>query len=130
MKHRENILKLRNEGKSYRQIQEILACSKGTIAYHLGSGQKEKTHKRTRDLRSANTKKLRELKENIGCVDCKEMYPHYVLEFDHLPQYEKLGIVTNIARRYSWEKALEEVKKCDIVCANCHNIRTWNRQQG
>jgi transposase len=130
MKHRENILKLRNEGKSYRQIQEILACSKGTIAYHLGSGQKEKTHKRTRDLRSANTKRLRELKENIGCVDCKEMYPHYVLEFDHLPQYEKLGIVTNIARRYSWEKALEEVKKCDIVCANCHNIRTWNRQQG
>jgi transposase len=129
MKHRENILKLRNEGKSYRQIQEILACSKGTIAYHLGSGQKEKTHKRTRDLRSANTKRLRELKENIGCVDCKEMYPHYVLEFDHLPQYEKLGIVTNIARRYSWEKALEEVKKCDIVCANCHNIRTWNRQQ-
>jgi transposase len=120
MKHRENILKLRNEGKSYRQIQEILACSKGTIAYHLGSGQKEKTHKRTRDLRSANTKRLRELKENIGCVDCKEMYPHY----------EKLGIVTNIARRYSWEKALEEVKKCDIVCANCHNIRTWNRQQG
>jgi transposase len=130
MKHKENILKLRNEGKSYRQIQEILACSKGTIAYHLGSGQKEKTHKRTRDLRSANTKKLRELKENIGCVDCKEKYPHYVLEFDHLPQYEKLGIVTNIARRYSWEKALEEVKKCDIVCANCHNIRTWNRQQG
>jgi transposase len=130
MKHRENILKLRNEGKSYRQIQEILACSKGTIAYHLGSGQKEKTHKRTRNLRSANTKRLRELKENIGCVDCKEMYPHYVLEFDHLPQYEKLGIVTNIARRYSWEKALEEVKKCDIVCANCHNIRTWNRQQG
>jgi transposase len=129
MKHKENILKLRNEGKSYRQIQEILSCSKGTIAYHLGSGQKEKTHKRTRDLRSINTKRLRELKENVGCVDCKEMYPHYVLEFDHLPQYEKLGIVTNIARRHSWEKALEEVKKCDIVCANCHNIRTWNRQQ-
>jgi DNA-binding CsgD family transcriptional regulator len=129
MKHKENILRLRAEGKSYRQIQEIIGCSKGTIAYHLGSGQKEKTHKRTRDLRYANTKRLRELKESIGCVDCKEMYPHYVLEFDHLPQYEKLGIVTTIARRHSWEKALEEVKKCDIVCANCHNIRTWNRQQ-
>ena len=129
MKHKKNILRLRAEGKSYRQIQEIIGCSKGTIAYHLGSGQKEKTHKRTRDLRYANTKRLRELKESIGCVDCKEMYPHYVLEFDHLPQYEKLGIVTTIARRHSWEKALEEVKKCDIVCANCHNIRTWNRQQ-
>jgi transposase len=129
MKHKENILKLREEGKSYRQIQEILGCSKGTIAYHLGSGQKEKTHKRTRDLRSANIEKLRSLKESFGCADCKEMYPHYVLEFDHLPEYEKSGIVSTIARRHSWEKALEEVKKCEIVCGNCHSIRTWNRKQ-
>jgi transposase len=129
MKHKENILKLRAEGKSYRQIQEILNCSKGTIAYHLGSGQKEKTHKRTRDLRSINTEKLRKIKEDSGCIDCGEKYPHYVLEFDHLPEYEKHGIVTSIARRYSWKKAEEEIKKCEIVCKNCHGIRTWNRLQ-
>jgi len=129
MKHKENIFKLRAEGKSYREIQAILGCSKGTIAFHLGNGQKEKTYQRTRDIRAANIEKLRKIKEDSGCIDCGEKYPHFVLQFDHLPEYEKEGIVSNIARRYSWERALEEIKKCEIVCANCHTIRTWNRQQ-
>ncbi len=40
---KEKILQLKNEGKSYSQISKILNCSKGTISYHLGNGQKEKT---------------------------------------------------------------------------------------
>jgi transposase len=128
MKHKENILKLREEGKSYKQIQEILGCSKGTIAYHLGSGQKEKTHKRTRDLRSINTKKLRELKENVGCVDCKEMYPHYVLEFDHRPGEKKIDVVYRVLKNFGIEMAWIEVAKCDVVCSNCHKVRTYSRE--
>jgi DNA invertase Pin-like site-specific DNA recombinase len=34
---KENILKLRKEGKSYNEIKEILGCSKGTIAYHCSN---------------------------------------------------------------------------------------------
>ena len=47
----EEILRLRAEGLSYRQIEVRLGCSKGTISYHCGSGQKNKT--------LANTKKRR-----------------------------------------------------------------------
>jgi hypothetical protein len=127
VKHKENILRLKAEGKSYREIQEILGCSKGTIAYHLGPGQKEKTWNRSKDLRVANVAKIRKLKEESGCVDCGEMYPHYMLEFDHLPGHEKIGNPTWVARSRSWKSALLEMEKCDIVCANCHKIRTWQR---
>ncbi len=48
---KEQILKLRSEGKSYNQIKEILGCSKGTISYHCGNGQKEKTAKRRKKRR-------------------------------------------------------------------------------
>lgn len=48
---KEKILKLREEGKSYRQIQTILNCSKSVISYHCGEGQKEKTKKRTKQRR-------------------------------------------------------------------------------
>jgi DNA-binding CsgD family transcriptional regulator len=34
---KENILNLRNEGKSYNEISKILGCSKGTISYHCSS---------------------------------------------------------------------------------------------
>jgi len=47
----EKILKLRDEGLSYRQIEVRLGCSKGTISYHCGAGQKGKTLARTRKKR-------------------------------------------------------------------------------
>jgi 5-methylcytosine-specific restriction endonuclease McrA len=48
---KEKILKLRKDGKSYRQISEILKCSKGTISYYCGVGQKDKTRNRLRKRR-------------------------------------------------------------------------------
>lgn len=41
-RHKENILKLRSEGKSYKEIQFALGCSKSTISYHCGSGNEKK----------------------------------------------------------------------------------------
>jgi hypothetical protein len=45
---KEKIIELRNEGKTYNEIQNILKCSKSTISYHCGEGQKEKTKNRTK----------------------------------------------------------------------------------
>lgn len=59
---KEQILKLRKEGKSYRQIQKQLGCSTSTISYHCGKGQKEKTKnrqlKRRGDVKSRLKKRL------------------------------------------------------------------------
>ena len=60
MKHKELILKLRSEGKSYTEIQSILGCSKSTIAYHCGEGQKQKNKDRTQ-----NFKKTKPIQFNI-----------------------------------------------------------------
>jgi hypothetical protein len=57
----EKITALRNEGKSYREIENFLGCSKGTISYHLSEGQKEKTLNRTRKKR-ANPKNTLSIK--------------------------------------------------------------------
>lgn len=48
---KEEILKLRNEGKTFNQIKEILKCSKSTISYYCSEGQKEKTKNRTKKRR-------------------------------------------------------------------------------
>jgi len=127
MKHKKNILRLRAEGKSYREIQNIIGCSKGTIAFHLGEGQKEKYYETTKRRRTELSRKIWDIKEASGCVDCGEKYPHFMLDFDHLPGYEKVNSPTYLARTYSLKRAMEEIEKCEIVCANCHKIRTWNR---
>ena len=48
---KEKILQLRGAGYTYDQIVKELGCSKGTVSYHCGVGQKEKTLHRTRELR-------------------------------------------------------------------------------
>lgn len=32
-----------------------------------------------------------------------------------------------IANGRPWRKVLEEIEKCDLVCANCHRVRTVER---
>lgn len=51
---KEQILKLRNEGKTYNEIKKELGCSKGTISYHCGYGQKEKNNNRLIKFRNNN----------------------------------------------------------------------------
>ena len=61
-------------------------------------------------------------KKNVPCMDCGKSYPFYVMDFDHRDPSIK---VANIGRLIgSWKKLKEEVEKCDIVCSNCHRIRT------
>lgn len=71
-------------------------------------------------------KEVQKLKEQ-PCKDCGVIYPHYVMDYDHLRDKK---IPMN--RIYSYTKTIrdEESAKCDIVCANCHRIRTWNRLHG
>jgi CRISPR/Cas system Type II protein with McrA/HNH and RuvC-like nuclease domain len=43
---KEQILKLREGGKTYNEIMKILGCSKSTISYYCGENQKEKSKNR------------------------------------------------------------------------------------
>lgn len=70
-------------------------------------------------------KKLAELKEASGCVDCG-INNHIVLDFDHLRD-KKYNVSRMIHDGFSWKAILKEIAKCEVVCANCHRIRTHHR---
>lgn len=71
-----------------------------------------------------NKKIIREYK-NIPCMDCGNSYPHYVMDFDHRDPEVKEFAISQMPRDCSLEKILNEIKKCDVVCANCHRVRTF-----
>lgn len=60
------------------------------------------------------------------CADCGAQYPHYVMDFDHV-RGVKIGNISEMVRDYSLAALKAEVAKCELVCANCHRIRTWQR---
>ena len=66
---------------------------------------------------------LADYKMNKGCKDCGYKKYHFVLEFDHIKGNKKI----NIAFAKSINQAKKEIKKCEVVCSNCHRIRSWKR---
>jgi hypothetical protein len=67
--------------------------------------------------------------KNNPCSDCGNIFHPVAMDFDHRPGEIKYGgksggvarLVTNAASK---EKIDKEIAKCDLVCANCHRIRT------
>lgn len=69
------------------------------------------------------------LKEGQPCADCGGLFPPVCLDFDHLPGFEKrMGISRLVSTCRSWSLIEAEMAKCELVCANCHRIRTVDRR--
>ncbi len=60
------------------------------------------------------------------CVDCRGVFPLCVMDFDHRDPGSKTGAISSMAKHSPWEKVLDEIAKCDLVCVNCHRARTWS----
>ena len=69
--------------------------------------------------------------KNVPCMDCNTIFPFIAMDFDHRPGEVKSF---TISVKGCWKATSErieeiekEISKCDLVCSNCHRIRTWNR---
>lgn len=56
------------------------------------------------------------------CLDCRGVFPNCCFTFDHRDPFEKSFTISDWG--HTFEECLIEVDKCDLVCANCHAIRT------
>jgi len=53
------------------------------------------------------------------CGKCGYCRNYAALEFHHLDPSQK-DFDFNVGRRRSWDKLIEELKKCVLLCSNCH----------
>ena len=68
------------------------------------------------------------IKLERGCVDCGYNAHPAALHFDHLPGVEKTAGIAKLIGRIGREPMLAEIAKCEVVCANCHAVRTAERR--
>ena len=78
--------------------------------------------------RETHAKLLADLRA-VPCLDCGGTFPFFVMQFDHRDSSEKRYVVSMMVGRTGKDRILAEVAKCDIVCANCHRERTYQRRR-
>ncbi len=100
-------------------------CFAKLVAVHY-QNNKEKYKEAFKKTRKRSQQFIYDLKEKIPCTDCGNYYPHYIMDYDHIDASTKKEKVSTLAR-CSKKTALEEIAKCELVCANCHRERTHQR---
>lgn len=102
------------------------SCGSKNLGSHYS---RNKLYYKRRNAKKKRTNRInlyKYLSENV-CTDCG-LSDIRVLEFDHLPNNNKSSeISTMISHGSCWETIRKEIEKCEIVCCNCHRIRSINR---
>ena len=78
-----------------------------------------------REARAIIRHKINEILMSNFCQRCKIENPKHpeIYDFDH--QHDKIECFSNmISQSRNWDKIWIEIKKCLILCANCHRIKT------
>jgi hypothetical protein len=144
-------LGLKTNGGGSSKLMQSTAVMLGVDASHFrkggwskgtGSGRdpvkarasKQRWHENNRQVfrdrrnarRMETRRKIAELK-SVPCADCGGRFPYFVMDFDHKDDSDKLGNISQLVAHWSLARILVEIAKCDVVCANCHRIRTATR---
>lgn len=91
--------------------------------YFAGHGRAARRQRqRARDAQARAW--VNSLKNGVACADCGQVFPAPLMHWDHLPGYPKVGAIGSLVGRRSLRLVVEELEKCELVCANCHAIRT------
>ena len=78
--------------------------------------------------RKAKREDWQAFKTSLCCAKCNFSHPA-VLDFHHTDPSQKEGNVHRLAANGQYKKALEETKKCVVLCANCHRVHHYEENK-
>jgi len=80
---------------------------------------KEKIIAASKASKKKGRKEWQEWKQQQCCAVCGETH-HATFDFHHIDPTTKTAAVNELIRDGKFARAWEEVKKCIVLCANCH----------
>ena len=80
-------------------------------------------------IRARTYKFLRRVKKMVGCIKCGYNEHFAALHFDHIDPSQKSSKGSAIENMWSIRRIKEELRKCQVLCANCHSIKSHNERQ-
>lgn len=83
--------------------------------------------------RSANSKnrlkkKWWDFKKSLKCINCGFNHPA-ALDFHHVLRSPDNRKLHELLKNQAFNAAMEEIKKCVVLCANCHRVHHYEEHQ-
>ena len=88
----------------------------------------DKARKSSVKLTADRVEWMRALKDK-PCKDCGGRFHPCAMDFDHCHGDKVDNVSWMLGKAKSREAILAEIAKCELVCANCHRVRTYNRRK-
>jgi hypothetical protein len=124
MTTKERIFQLKTEQQKlgYAKIAKLLGVHLNTVRFHLTPAFKRGTFKPSRYHLEESLTKAEVVKLMGGkCQVCGYDKCLGALEFHHKDEKgKKFALSKAFVLRYSKEKILKELDKCDLLCCRCH----------
>jgi len=73
-------------------------------------------------------KLINEMKTDVPCRDCGRVLSPWQMQFDHV-RGQKSFTIGQSPGQHGPGRILAEIDKCDVVCANCHEAKTWHARK-
>lgn len=64
------------------------------------------------------------LKATSPCIDCNQYFHPCQMQYDHTGS-DKVASISDLIRNSTLTAIKLEIEKCELVCSNCHAMRTW-----
>jgi len=77
--------------------------------------------KHVKDWRKRTKQRMVNAFGNICCV-CNKTFPPELYDFHHIDGTKEFGFGSVRANIVSWKKIVKELRKCVLVCSNCHRL--------
>jgi hypothetical protein len=86
-------------------------------------------HKKSKTKTGPARNALIDAAKSRPCWDCGKSFPTVAMDLDHIPGTHKRYAVSVFRKiGFSLNSVKEELAKCQLVCANCHRLRTESRR--
>ena len=99
---------------------------KSSARYYASN--KEKVQAATNKNKKDNRKLWNEFKATQKCSTCGANHPA-VIDFHHVVRDHTKQSVHHLAKNGQYKRAMEEIKKCIPLCANCHRIHHYEERK-
>lgn len=115
-----------NKAKVHESQRKYRQTAKGRLSQQRASRKNRKASNRAA---KARLRALIDDAKRRPCMDCGGVFDTVCMDFDHRPDEAKRFSISEIRYRYiSKSVVLAEIAKCDVVCANCHRVRTYRKR--